>query len=120
MKIFVWVSNVAVARRDQPDRALRERRKRVNVIDTTAGPFDADSVLAILRRAWSSTSSSQWRPDNPARGQCNVTAILLHDLYGAEILKTPLAAGEHFYNRIGNERIDLTASQFAGCLCGYP
>ena len=81
----------------------------MSIVATT---IDTECVLATLRLAWSSRSSSQWLPDNPARGQCNVTAILLHDLHGAEILKTPLAAGEHFYNRIGHERIDLTAAQF--------
>ncbi|MET4385326.1 hypothetical protein ABIB73_001061 [Bradyrhizobium sp. F1.4.3] len=50
--------------------------------------------------------------DNPAAGQCNVTALLIHDLFGGELLKTPLPAGEHFYNRIGGRRYDFTANQF--------
>jgi hypothetical protein len=51
-------------------------------------------------------------PDNPAKGQCNVTALLVHELFGGDILKTPLPDGDHFYNRIGGERFDFTASQF--------
>ena len=50
--------------------------------------------------------------DNPALGQCNVTALLVHELYGGELLKTPVADGDHYYNRIDGERIDLTSSQF--------
>jgi len=38
--------------------------------------------------------------------------LLLNELYGALILKTPLAEGDHFYNVIDGRRIDLTASQF--------
>ncbi|WP_246509918.1 YunG family protein [Bradyrhizobium glycinis] len=50
--------------------------------------------------------------DNPAAGQCNVTALLIHELFGGELLKTPLPAGDHFYNRIEGRRYDFTASQF--------
>ena len=32
------------------------------------------------------------------------------ELFGGEILKTPLPDGDHFYNRINGQRIDLTAS----------
>lgn len=74
--------------------------------------FSKTTVLAVLQKVWSAKTSDVWTPSNPAHGQCNVTAILIHDLFGADILKTPLAEGDHFYNRIGGERIDLTASQF--------
>jgi hypothetical protein len=39
--------------------------------------------------------------------------LLLNELFGGEILKTPLPEGDHFYNRIEGERVDLTDSQFA-------
>ncbi|MDI3559042.1 hypothetical protein [Bradyrhizobium sp. Arg816] len=74
--------------------------------------FDPDEVQHALRKAWSLSTSSQWTPDNPAAGQCNVTALLVHELYGGELLKTPLPAGDHFYNRIEGKRYDFTASQF--------
>ena len=75
--------------------------------------FKSDTILAALRRSWSSESAKQWTADNPANGQCNVTAILIHELYGGEILKTTLPDGDHFYNRIDGVRFDFTASQFA-------
>jgi hypothetical protein len=74
--------------------------------------FRRDRVAAALRRAWSSRTSGMWTAANPARGQCNVTALLVEELFGGEILKTPLPEGDHFYNRIDGRRIDLTASQF--------
>ena len=74
--------------------------------------FEATRVAAALLGSWSIATSGNWLPDNPARGQCNVTALLINELFGGEILKTPLPDGDHFYNRIGGERIDLTASQF--------
>src|SRR5215831_16155144 len=74
--------------------------------------FDSEQVRAALLASWSLETSGKWLADNPARGQCNVTALLINELFGGEILKTPLPEGDHFYNRIDGERIDLTASQF--------
>ena len=42
-----------------------------------------------------------------------MTALLVHELFGGELLKTPLPEGDHFYNRIGGVRFDFTESQFA-------
>ena len=80
----------------------------------TAGGFDPAAALARLRRAWSRETSGTWRADNPALGQCNVTAMMLHRLHGLEMRKTLLPAGWHFYNWHDGTRLDLTASQFAG------
>jgi len=75
--------------------------------------IDQNRTLAALYHSWSIVTADQWTLDNPAKGQCNVTAVLVHDLFGGEILKTPLESGAHFYNRIDGERMDFTASQFA-------
>jgi hypothetical protein len=75
--------------------------------------FDAEVLMRRLRLCWSRESSPQWRPDNPAQGQCNVTAVVVHDHFGGEILKTPVGAEWHFYNRIGGRVYDFTAEQFA-------
>jgi hypothetical protein len=75
-------------------------------------PFQRDRVAAALQRSWSLATSGNWLAENPARGQCNVTSLLLNELFGGEILKTPLPEGDHFYNRFGKERLDLTESQF--------
>ena len=74
--------------------------------------FDEHRVLSALYHSWSIVTAQQWSPENPASGQCNVTALLVHDLFGGDILKTPLPDGEHFYNRIDGARYDFTASQF--------
>lgn len=82
--------------------------------------FDAETVRRRLRRAWSAATSGKWRADALALGQCSVTALLLHDRYGAEILSTPTPWGPHFYNRIGGGRLDLTAEQFAALGAAAP
>ena len=75
--------------------------------------MDAEAIRSLLRRCWSPDSSSQWSAQNPARGQCNATAPVLHDHFGGEILKTPFEGQWHFYNRIGDRVCDLTADQFS-------
>ncbi|MGY6710064.1 MAG: YunG family protein [Rhizobiaceae bacterium] len=75
-----------------------------------ADPF-AD-LQSRLMAAWSLESSSLWCADIPARGQCNPTALVVHDLMGGELLKTTTPQGIHYYNRIDGRRRDFTASQF--------
>ena len=74
--------------------------------------FDPNQIQDALRKAWSLSTSSQWTANNPAAGQCNVTSLLVHELFGGDLLKTLLPAGDHFYNRIGGKRYDFTACQF--------
>src|SRR6266571_2128835 len=71
-----------------------------------------DEVQSALRKAWSLSTASQWTPTNPAARQCKVTSLLIHEIFGGELLKTPLPAGDHFSNRIGGRTYDFTASQF--------
>ena len=79
----------------------------------TAAPPSLDRLAALLPRGWSRGSAARWRADDPAAGQCNVTAVLAHELLGGEILKTRVGTSWHFYNRLDGMRHDLTASQFA-------
>lgn len=65
-----------------------------------------------LLSSWSIQSSSKWSMDNPARGQCGVTSLVVNDILGGKILKTKVHGNWHFYNLISGERVDFTASQF--------
>ena len=76
-------------------------------------PLDVEKLKAQFQQCWSSDSSSRWTPENPSRGQCNVTTLVIQDHYGGEILKTPVDGQWHFYNRIADQVVDLTAEQFA-------
>ncbi|MED1598692.1 MULTISPECIES: YunG family protein [Bacillus] len=74
--------------------------------------FEGENIKNILLQSWSIESSSKWTLNNPAMGQCGVTALVINDLYGGEILKTELEEGWHFYNEINEKRYDFTESQF--------
>lgn len=75
--------------------------------------FDPEQVARALGKSWSPASARQWTAVNPAAGQCNVTALVVYELFGGELLKTSLPEGDHFYNRIDGRRYDFTDSQFA-------
>lgn len=72
-----------------------------------------ERIRSALKTAWSIETSSKWLPDNPALGQCGVTALVVQDLLGGDILKTRTGDAWHFYNRIGGKRLDFTQAQFS-------
>jgi hypothetical protein len=59
-----------------------------------------------------------WSEDNPARGQCDVTALLVRELFGGDILCSNVLRGgmrveRHAWNRLpSGVCIDLTRGQF--------
>lgn len=68
-----------------------------------------------LERSWSAETSVCFSPSAyPSYGQCAQTAIVMQETFGGEILRTTgwHGIGNHFYNRIVGERVDLTADQF--------
>jgi len=74
--------------------------------------YTEKDLLRALKKSWSNQSSSKWSLDNPARGQCGVTALVVNDILGGEIYKTWLDEGWHFYNMLAGERRDFTEEQF--------
>ena len=78
-----------------------------------------------IRGSWSRWTSdpvdhAAWSPGCPARGQCAVTALVVQDLVGGELLMAEVAhadgsrQGVHYWNRLaGGREIDLTREQFA-------
>lgn len=65
-----------------------------------------------LKSAWSKESSASWSAENPAKGQCSATSLIVQDIFGGSILKTKTYGGTHFYNLINGVRWDMTVSQF--------
>jgi hypothetical protein len=52
----------------------------------------------------------------PSRGHCAVVALIMHDLYGGELLRTRVKGEEHWLNRVHvagvSYDVDLTGDQF--------
>lgn len=82
------------------------------ISNTFATPLD---LYRVILHVWSGDTASPanaWSPSNPAQNHCSVTALIVQDYFGGEILTTRTAGGTHFYNLIDGRKWDLTASQF--------
>lgn len=77
-----------------------------------------DDVYTVLRKAWSKETAypscqSEWVPSDPSYGQCAVTAMLVHDMFGGTIHRIRVSGGgTHYFNKIDGHYIDLTIEQF--------
>ncbi len=80
-------------------------------------------IEQALRDSWSAETCTpeyrdRWTPDNPARDQCGVTAMVLNDLLGGELIRGEVHVDGvrtdfHWWNRLGmGVEIDLTREQF--------
>ena len=76
---------------------------------------------AAIRAAWgrdTSDDADEWSEENPARGQCAVTALLVRELLGGEILVANVLRDgrrveRHAWNRLDSGlTVDLTREQF--------
>jgi hypothetical protein len=75
--------------------------------------FNKIVVQEALKRSWALENIPEQTPHNPVEDQSSVTSLLIHDIFGGEILKTHKKKGWHFYNRIDGERIDFTGSEMS-------
>lgn len=87
-------------------------------------------IEEAIRACWGADTAEEddgWTPDNPARGQCDVTSLVVHDIFGGELLAAEVFRnGEpveaHMWNRLaGGVEVDLTRGQFRnGEVIGEP
>ena len=51
--------------------------------------FTLAQLEQAIRESWSldtSDDGDEWSPENAGRGQCDITALVVHDLLGGELL----------------------------------
>ncbi|MEV8315926.1 hypothetical protein AB0Q95_17310 [Streptomyces sp. NPDC059900] len=91
-----------------------------------AKPLTLTVLSAALRAAWSADTCSPddaarapWTAGNPAWGHCDITTILVHDIFGGELLCGEVWSvdgeqqGFHWWNRLASGvELDLTYEQF--------
>ena len=68
-------------------------------------------VQEALRRSQESDSRLKLNKKKLVNGQDPVISLMIHDIFGGEILKTHKKKGWHFYNRIDGERVDFSKSK---------
>jgi hypothetical protein len=87
-------------------------------------------IEAAIRASWSLDTAEQddgWTPDNPSRGQCDITSLVVQDIFGGELLAAEVfregrQVEWHMWNRLsGGLEVDLTRDQFKdGEVLGEP
>jgi hypothetical protein len=77
-----------------------------------------------LEKAWSKDTSADpehWSLENPAWGQCAVTALLVQDLFGGDLRRAVIKGISHYWNILSSgELVDLTIQQFGELSEGRP
>ena len=81
--------------------------------------MDIQLITSRLRRCWSAETAypgTRWTGDNPARGQCAVSSLLVQDLLGGELVRFMVEyrgkQEKHFANSVGGVLIDTTRGQY--------
>lgn len=65
-------------------------------------------VYEALKRSETPETDSGFSSSDKTSGQDSLISLLVHDVFGGEILKTHKNKNWHFYNRIDGERVDFT------------
>jgi len=90
-------SNLVSATRFFTESTVRDLESALRVA------FDIDTCYPDERKDWS--------PENPAYGQCAVTALVVQDYLGGDIIYDQ--KNIHFWNRVEKIDIDLSRNQFS-------
>lgn len=80
-----------------------------------------DILLSALEKSWIretayKTDQKNWSVDKKETGQCTVTAILVYDYFGGQIIRgfSKKYNLYHYWNVINGQKYDLTFNQFYG------
>ncbi|MGV4926119.1 hypothetical protein K2224_16840 [Streptomyces sp. BHT-5-2] len=86
-------------------------------------PWSLIGIDRAFRASWAADTCSpddvaDWQPGNPAWGHCDITALVVHDLFGGDLMLGDVhhagePAGYHWWNRLPSGiELDLTSEQF--------
>ncbi|WP_455569109.1 YunG family protein [Streptomyces echinatus] len=96
-----------------------------------SGGWDASGMIPwnllvldkALRASWAADTCSpddqaDWQPSNPAWGHCDITALIVNDIFGGDLMVGEVhlngdQRGFHWWNRLpSGVELDLTHEQF--------
>ncbi|MCY0963450.1 YunG family protein [Streptomyces sp. H27-H5] len=86
-------------------------------------PWNLLDLDHALRASWAADTCSpddqpEWQPSNPAWGHCDITALIVHDVLGGDLMRGEVHVdgdqrGFHWWNRLSSGvELDLTREQF--------
>ncbi len=82
--------------------------------------IELSNLLSALHTSWAADTAykaNDWSTENPARGQCVVTALIVQDYFGGELIRYHVQGDDidetHYINLLsGGATLDATASQY--------
>ncbi len=87
--------------------------------------FTLTDITEAVRASWAADTCSpddlargDWTSDNPSKGHCDITALVVHDFFGGELMVGEVHLdgeqhGHHWWNRFPSGiEVDLTREQF--------
>lgn len=106
-------------------RSAAEADARIAAYSVAMTPWTLSEIEEAVRASWAADTCSPddlaragWQAGNPAWGHCDVTALLLNDLLGGDLVVGEVYLdgaqhGFHWWNRLASGiEIDLTREQF--------
>jgi hypothetical protein len=73
------------------------------------------SLVQAIQQSWDGETSvaPDWTESLPSRGQCAVTALVVQDYLGGDLLRATVEGTSHYWNRLPDGQIvDLSREQF--------
>lgn len=73
------------------------------------------ALADAVRASWDvwTSANDDWSPDVPSAGQCAVTALVVQDWFGGDLMRAVVQGQSHYWNRIDGVDFDLTRDQFS-------
>lgn len=79
-----------------------------------------ENLITALEASWGADTAftkSDWSSENPARGQCVVSSLVVQDYFGGDLLKYSVTGKgieeSHYFNQIADGNIvDVTKGQY--------
>lgn len=86
-------------------------------------PITVDELRTHFLAAWGPDTCypnmrEEWTPENPSRDQCGMTALVVQDVLGGDLVHGAVhvageQVGHHYWNRLPDgSDVDLTSDQF--------
>jgi hypothetical protein len=111
----VWQAQFLMTSVHQAHTIVDRTLNRLDQLHAGLSVTEAELKAAITKcwRRETSDDPRRWSHNNPAHGQCAVTALIVQDFFGGELLCASINLTPHYWNLLPNRReLDLTREQF--------
>lgn len=59
-------------------------------------------MLTAVRASWSAETTDEWHPDDPARHQCGVSALVIQDYLGGRVVMNVFGSRTVWFNELAD------------------